>query len=127
MKTLDPIIPSVEQIISLHDHVVQATGGAKGIRSLDAIAGAWGRADTRRHYQGKVVAIELGATLAVSLAKAHGFVDGNKRAAYGALNLTLQMNGLQIAAETGVVVDMIVEAAQGDGPKSGNDIAEMAA
>jgi len=109
------LIPSVDQIVALHDQVVARTGGASGIRSIEAIAGAWGRAETRRHYQDDVVAIELASTLGVSIAKAHGFVDGNKRAAYGALNLTLQMNGLKIGAEASATVWAMVEAAKGDG------------
>ena len=36
-----------------------------------------------------------------SLAMNHGFVDGNKRVAYACVELFLQLNGLDIAAQRG--------------------------
>lgn len=107
-------IPSVQQIVDLHDRIVSEVGGARGIRSTDAIAGAWGRAEARIFY-GEVDVWGAAATLAVSVAKAHGFADGNKRAAYGAMALTLALNGRSFELTPVAAVDLIVAAATGDG------------
>jgi len=108
-------IPSVELIISLHDHVVEQTGGASGIRSLDAIAGAWGRTESRKFYEPDMTVPAVAATLGMSIAKAHGFADGNKRAAYGAMSMVLSMNGYVLSADPAAAVEAIVGAAAGDG------------
>jgi death on curing protein len=108
-------IPSVEHIVEVHDRVLAMTGGASGVRSIDAIAGAWGRAEARRFYEPDMSATAAAATLAVSIAKAHGFVDGNKRAAYGALAMTLSLNGEKLHAGPDETVVMIIDAAAGDG------------
>jgi death-on-curing protein len=107
-------IPTIQQIVDLHDLIVAKVGGATGIRSIDAIAGAWGRAETRVHY-GNVDVPGIAATIAVSIAKAHGFADGNKRAAYGAMTQTLALNGFALQAPAADAVTQIISAASGSG------------
>ena len=114
MGTL-PRLPDVDMLVSLHETVLERVGGASGIRSIDAIAGAWGRAATRLHYAPDTDIPVLAATLAVSIAKAHGFADGNKRTAYGAIAMTLAMNGYHLNAGPAETVEAIVAAAAGDG------------
>jgi death-on-curing protein len=108
-------LPSVEMIIDLHDRVVAQTGGAPGIRSIDAIAGAWGRTESRKFYEPDMTVPAAAATLSMSVAKAHGFADGNKRAAYGAMSMVLSMNGYALTADPAAAVEAIVGAAAGDG------------
>lgn len=108
-------VPSVAQIIDLHDCIVQRTGGAHGIRSMFAIESAWARTEAHQYYQAGITPIQVAATLCVSVAKAHGFVDGNKRAAYAALNLTLQFNGMQITAQNDDTVRKLISSAAGKG------------
>ena len=108
-------IPSVELIIDLHDRIIEQTGGASGIRSIDAIAGAWGRTESRMHYEPDMTVPAVAATFCMSIAKAHGFADGNKRAAYGAMSMVLSMNGFKLEAAPQAAVDAIVGAAAGDG------------
>jgi death-on-curing protein len=108
-------LPDINQISALHDRVMISTGGPLGVRSFDALAGAWARAQGREHFEEGVSPTQLAATLSVSIAKAHGFVDGNKRAAYGALSMSLSLNGIGIDAPTDEIVGKIVEAAAGDG------------
>ena len=108
-------IPSVELIVDLHDRIVDQTGGASGIRSLNAIAGAWGRTESRKFYEPDMTVPAVAATLGMSIAKAHGFADGNKRAAYGAMAMVLSMNGYALDASPEGAVEAIVGAAAGDG------------
>jgi len=109
------LLPDINHIIQLHDRIILATGGVEGLRSPDALASAWSRAEAIRFYDKGASTYEVAAGLCVSIAKAHAFVDGNKRAAYGALNLTLQMNSLKIEAQSDEVVDVIVSNASGNG------------
>ncbi len=56
---------------------------------------------------------ELAALYAIAIARNHPFVDGNKRAAFGALVLFLALNGLELEApEVDAVIIMLRMAAR---------------
>jgi death-on-curing protein len=112
---MDILLPTIDQVIALHDRTIAENGGGAGIRSRDVLESAWGTAESFGHYMGDVDAFQVAALLAVRITKGHGFVDGNKRAAYGALSLTLQLNGYVLGASTSETVEAIVKAASGDG------------
>lgn len=83
--------------------LIEAFGGAKGVRDLGLIEAALLRPQTG-YYDNL---LEEAAALWESLAMNHGFVDGNKRVAYACLELFLQMNGLDIAAENDEIENFI--------------------
>lgn len=104
-------LPSIAQILALHDDMITRCGGSSGLRSLDALAGAWGRAESHGHYVPEADLAERAAVLTVSIAKAHAFSDGNKRAAYGALCMTLSLNGFTLGSAVAETRDRIIGAA----------------
>ncbi|MCS6757915.1 MAG: type II toxin-antitoxin system death-on-curing family toxin [Candidatus Devosia euplotis] len=67
-----------DEVLRMHEILLEAFGGAPGVRDADLI--------------------EEAAALWESMAMNHGFIDGNKRAAYASVELFLQMNGVDIAA-----------------------------
>ncbi|ETX13545.1 hypothetical protein OCH239_09710 [Roseivivax halodurans JCM 10272] len=111
MSTL--FYPTPDVIVALHDRTVEREGGATGLRDVDGLAGAWGRAETARFY-GDLDDIAQICLLAHSLIRAHVFVDGNKRAAYAVLSTGLAHRGLALELGADEVRDLIVAAAGGD-------------
>jgi death on curing protein len=85
-------LPTVDQIEGLHDAVVASSGGAMGLRSPDGLSGALGGVAQRLAYEDLDVPTAA-ALLAGRLAKAHAFVDGNKRISAAVWRLVLALNG----------------------------------
>jgi death on curing protein len=65
-------------------------------------------------YDGVEDIIVLAATYAVAIASNHPFIDGNKRAAFMALGLFLEDNGLRLIAEQGDATEAMLGVARGD-------------
>ncbi len=80
---------TVEEVVLIHDLLIEETGGASGIRDMGALESAVLR--PRIGYYNNI--IEEAAALMESLAINHPFVDGNKRIAFAAADTFLRMNG----------------------------------
>jgi len=104
---------SVTTVTRLHSAVLNPdeTEGLLGDKSLD---GALGRVEFRIHYGLISDAYELAAMYAMVIARAHVFVDANKRTAYIAMEYILQQYGIDIPFATTDVGDMIIRVARGD-------------
>ena len=76
----------------IHEKLLEKDGGAKGVRDAGLIEAALLRPQTG-YYQD---IIEEAASLWESLAMNHGFVDGNKRIAFAAMDIFLDINGLSL-------------------------------
>lgn len=85
---------TLDEVLRIHELLIDAFGGAKGVRDLGLIESALLRPQTGYYAD----LIEEAAALWESMAMNHGFVDGNKRVAYASLELFLQMNGVDVAA-----------------------------
>lgn len=86
---------TLDEALRIHELLIERFGGAKGVRDPGLIEAALLRPQTGYYAD----LIEEAAALWESLAMNHGFVDGNKRVAYACLELFLQLNGADIAAE----------------------------
>lgn len=84
---------TLDEALRIHEVLIDAFGGAAGVRDMGLLESALLRPQTG--YYGDL--IEEAAALWESLAMNHPFVDGNKRVAYAATELFLQLNGLDIA------------------------------
>ena len=84
-------------IMAVHDEVLAQYGGASGIRDEGLLESALARPINRAAY-GEPNVAELAALYAIAIARNHPFVDGNKRAAFGAMTLFLSLNGLELEA-----------------------------
>lgn len=110
----EPLWMDEELLLRLHEEVLRETGGASGIRDLNLLRSALARPLNRYAYEGVTDLIELAATYAVAISSNHPFVDGNKRAAFMALGLFLDDNGLQLIAEGGDATQTMLAVAAGE-------------
>ena len=81
--------PSIEEVIAIHDLLIEEMGGAHGLRDEGALASAIWR--PQMGYYNSLV--EEAAALMESLSQNHPFVDGNKRVAFVITDSFLRMNG----------------------------------
>lgn len=87
------------EVIDLHQRVIDQTGGAVGVRDLSALKAAV--AQPRATFDGRDLypsIEEKAAALCFSLVMNHPFLDGNKRVAHAALEVTLLLNGRELSA-----------------------------
>ncbi len=77
---------------ALHDRQLAEHGGPSGVRDRGAFESALARAQNLAVY-GEPDAAALAAAYAFGLARNHPFVDGNKRTAWVAARLFLELNG----------------------------------
>lgn len=96
---------TLDETLRIHDILIEAFGGTRGIRDLGLIEAALIRPQTGYYSD----LLEEAAALWESLAMNHGFIDGNKRVAYACLEIFLQSNGLDILAENDVIERFIYE------------------
>jgi death-on-curing protein len=110
----EPLWMDEELLIRLHEEVLHVTGGAGGIRDVNLLNSALARPAHRYGYEGLTDLVELAATYAVAIASNHPFVDGNKRAAFMALGLFLDDNGLKLIADPADATDAMMGVARGE-------------
>lgn len=92
-------VPTIHQVLELHEDVVNRSGGAPGLRSMSALESAL--AQPQMAFQGRDLYPSLakkGAALCFSIVKNHPFLDGNKRVGYAAMETFLLMNGSELDA-----------------------------
>lgn len=90
---------AAEDILVLHDRVIEETGGAHGIHDLGLLIAAAER--PRTSFGGKELypnTFLKTAALFESIARNHAFVDGNKRTAVLAAARFLFINGYALTA-----------------------------
>jgi death-on-curing protein len=90
---------SVEQVLFLHDRLIEETGGEHGVRDLGGLESALARpqaafGDTE-FYPG---IFAKAAVLMDGLTRNHAFIDGNKRISISTAVLFLQINGYRLTA-----------------------------
>lgn len=106
---------SEEKVLLLHRLLIEATGGADGVRDIglldSALESAYATFDGKELFPSKE---EKAARLGVGLVSNHAFVDGNKRIGMYVLLSFLEVNGIQIEATNEKVVEVGLALASGD-------------
>lgn len=110
----EPIWLAKEALILLHRESLRQFGGADGLRDEGLLDSALGRPLNRFVNEGERDLCRLAAAYAKGIAQNHPFMDGNKRAALAAAGVFLMLNGLEIAAEPGMVTVAMLDLAAGD-------------
>ncbi len=110
----EPVWIDEALLIRWHDLVLSETGGASGVRDQGLLNSALARPVNRHAYESLSDLIELAATYAVAIASNHPFIDGNKRAAFMALGMFLEDNGLWLAAEPDDATTIMFAVAAGE-------------
>ena len=88
----EPIWVPVRAIQIIHDRQIARHGGASGLRDEGMLQNALQRPVNKWQYESADI-FECAAAYAFDSAKAHAFVDGNKRTAFVTSVTFLRLNG----------------------------------
>jgi len=102
------------EVVDLHRRLLEATGGASGIRDFGALESAI--AQPKATFEGvdlHPTLVEKAAALGFSLVQGHAFVDGNKRVGHAAMETFLILNGSEIDAPVNDQERLILDLAAG--------------
>lgn len=114
----EPIWLDVEILIDLHAEQLALFGGPDGIRDQGMLESALGRPIDKFAY-GETDLAALAAAYAFDIARNHPFVDGNKRAAFGALIVFLGLNDVDLLAPPESATAIILSLASGEVDEDG--------
>lgn len=97
--------------MSWHARLVEMFGGAPGVRDLGLLESALARPQNLVAY-GEVVTTErLAALYGVGVAKAHAFLDGNKRIAFAVMAAFLKAHGRHLDATEAEATQVMLDVA----------------
>jgi death-on-curing protein len=105
---------ALAEVVELHRRLLEATGGAPGIRDLGALESAI--AQPKATFGGVDLyptLVEEAAALGLSLVQDHPFVDGNKRVGHAAMETFLVLNGAEVDAQVGDQERVMLDLAAG--------------
>jgi death-on-curing protein len=103
---------SLRLVRAAHEEQLVEHGGPAGLRDEGLLASAIARPQHRALY-GSPDAAELAASYAFGIARNHPFVDGNKRTAFVAMEVFLDLNGWELGASDEACVLAMLELAGG--------------
>lgn len=105
------VLLSVDLVILIHQEILSANElqGLAADKSLDS---ALARIDNRLAFGLVDDIYSLAAAYAAAISQGHCFNDGNKRTAFQAMDVVLDLNGVQIAWDVEAVGVRIIELAQ---------------
>lgn len=96
---------SVDEAIFIHGVLLERHGGSSGLRDAGALESALVR--PQLGYYDDLIA--EAAALLESLAINHPFIDGNKRVAFGVVDVFLRINGHRIGCSADDVYAFMIE------------------
>jgi death-on-curing protein len=98
---------------AVHDEQLAEHGGAAGVRDGGLFESALARPRILAAH-GEPDAFDLAAAYGFGLARNHPFIDGNKRTAFVAVELFLELNGLTLQADDAACVGTMLSLAAGE-------------
>lgn len=87
---------SLDEVLAIHERLIEVFGGPGGIRDMGMLESALFRPQTGYYKD----IIQMSAALFESLLMNHPFVDGNKRAAFFVTDTFLRLNGHRLDVES---------------------------
>ena len=100
-------------LLLLHTESVAEHGGLPGIRDEGLLDFALARPRNHFAYSKKCDLADLAAAYAFGLSQNHPFRDGNKRVAFLAAGLFLELNGFELASDQVTAAQMFFALADG--------------
>ena len=88
----EPVWVPLQAVLIIHDRQIARHGGASGMRDIQLLEAAVERPRNKAAY-GEPSLEAIAAAYAFGIAKAHAFVDGNKRTAFVTSATFLRLNG----------------------------------
>ncbi|MEC7962955.1 MAG: type II toxin-antitoxin system death-on-curing family toxin [Pseudomonadota bacterium] len=108
-----PVWVPLAAVTIIHDRQISRHGGASGIRDRALLEMGCARAMNLAAYTDAGLA-EIAAAYAFGIAKAHAFVDGNKRTAFVTAITFLRLNGYAFRPDPVEGVRMMEDLATGN-------------
>lgn len=102
-----------EVVVAIHEMLLAEFGGASGIRDEGLLDSALMRPQNLFAYENPTLE-RLAASYAYGLIKNHPFCDGNKRIAFTAAVLFLEINGERVIADEAEAVIQTLALAAGE-------------
>jgi death-on-curing protein len=109
----EPIWLDVEIVLDLHAEQLALFGGPDGVRDQGMLESALGRPVNKFTY-GETDLAALAAAYAFGIVRNHPLVDGNKRAAFGAIIVFLGLNDVDFLVLPESATAMILALAAGE-------------
>ncbi len=112
------------ELVDIHRDQIERYGGRSGIRDYDIISAVVGGA--RQTYGGRYLnsdVFEMAAEYVFYICQDHPFIDGNKRTALAAGLIFLELNGVTIRDEQGILYMTVMKLASGKIGK--NEVADI--
>jgi len=110
----EPLWLQRKWVDALHFQQLKRFGGLYGIRDDGAIQSALSRPIHQWSYEQAQDIAALAAAYGFGLARSHGYSDGNRRIAFMAMAVFLDVNGIDLDAPEPEVVRVMLAAAAGD-------------
>jgi death-on-curing protein len=105
---------TIEDVLEIHRQVIESTGGSPGVRDIGLLDSAIHRPQAT--FGGVLLYPDLAhqaAALLESLGRNHPFVDGNKRAAFTAMDAFLRHNGKRLTATEDEKYEFVINVVTG--------------
>jgi death-on-curing protein len=115
----EPDFLTLDDLLALHADRVAHYGGSLGVRDAAALSAALGMPSAT--FGGSFLhptLPEMAAAYLFHVSQAHGFVDGNKRAALAAALAFLALNGYELQADPDDLYDLCIGVAAGTASKA---------
>jgi death on curing protein len=109
---------SRSMVEAMHMALIREHGGSFGVRDHGLGDGALARARQKWACEADADLPMLAAAYAYGLAKNHGYVDGNKRIAFAAMAVFLQLNGWRILSDEAEAYAVTIDVASGELPEA---------
>ena len=103
---------SRDVVEAIHYEQLREHGGLQGLKDENALEAALARPLHKAAY-GEPGLFELAAAYLFGIARNHPFNDGNKRTAFLAAYVFLDVNGYRITADNGMVYQFVMDVAAG--------------
>jgi death-on-curing protein len=100
-------------LLLLHNETLAEHGGLAGVRDHGLLESALARPRNLHAYEPESDIARLAAAYGFGLARNHPFNDGNKRAAFLAIGVFLQINGRELTADPVEAITVILSLAEG--------------
>ena len=94
----DFVLLSRAIVLAIHEEQLAQHGGGVGLRDEGLLESALTRPIDRAGYESDADCASLAADYAFDIARDHPFIDGNKRTAFVAMELCLELNGFRLDA-----------------------------
>lgn len=108
------IILTTEEVINLHNKLVDKTGGIQGVRDISLLESALYSANATFDDTVYPTVEEKAARLMFSLTNNHAFLDGNKRIGVFTMLLTLKLNNIKLKYTQRDLIALGISTASGE-------------